>query len=378
VLGYSTTLIFGVLFASLTSLLFVSNVALAEGVDVKFNFNSAREFDSFYCVDKNNENKVKCPDFIEVERDLTSNVGSLFDQSDFKALDSLYLQHRDGKDKFKDGSSKLYNLEKMLENHFKVWQNWQSQLKILKRWQSENPKSVFAYISEAIYWCAYASMLEHALISKGKEESVRLLFDQRMKKAANVMQSLSAQAHENPTWYSLSIRIKNSIGNSKAELKKIFVSGQKTFPDNLGIYLAMAEAFEPRWGGSESAFDQFATEASRLSDKFDGEAMYARIYSTESAKSNLSFKLGKEFPNTQRLLLSFSKLNALYPNSETILNEYLHFVCKKGDAFNYEKLRKQLGIYVQSSVFTNPSVEVCDKKFSPTTRPISDKLAFQR
>jgi Domain of unknown function (DUF4034) len=377
-LGFSKTLIFTVLFVSLTSLLFVSNFALAEGVDLKLNFNSAREVESFFCVDKTNESKVKCPDFIELERDLTSNGGAILDQNNFNTLDSLYLQLRDGKDKFKDGTSKLYNLEKVLENHFKSWQNWQSQLKTLKHWQSENPKSVFAHFAEAIYWCAYASMLEHALNRQGQAESVRLLFDQRMKKADQIMQSLSAEAHENPTWYSLSIRIKNSIGNNKAALKKLFVSGQKQFPDNLGIYFAMAEAFEPRWGGSESAFDQFAIEASRLSDKFDGDAMYARIYNTESAKSNLPFKLGREFPSMQRLLLSFSKLNALYPNSETIINEYLHFVCKKGDAFNYAKLRKQLGIYVQPSVFTNPSVEVCDKKFSPTTRPISDKLAFQR
>jgi Domain of unknown function (DUF4034) len=345
----------------------VQSQAIAN-VEVKPTFDSSRKLVSFHCIDKDTDLKVSCPDYIEVEMDHLSESGSLFNESRFSALDALYIQLRSGQDRFKDGTWKLSLLEKVIEDHFAGWKNWPEDLKRLKQWQGEHPESVFAKLAEVIYWCSYASTVEYGLNNPNVSESARSIFESRMKNADLVLESMTAQADANPSWYQLALRVKNALGVSKADLITLFEVGQKQFPEHLGIYHSMAQAFETKWGGTELAYDKFALVATKLTEKFQGGGMYARLYSTPSARANLPVKLDPSFPSTKQLLQSFAELHSRYPNSHSILNYYAHLTCKTGDAMKYDSLRKKLGIYVMQHVFTNPNIEVCDRKFAKNIR----------
>jgi hypothetical protein len=348
-------------------LIFAFSKAVAS-VEMKTTLGQDGAIVSYHCVDKNSESTVPCPDYLDVEADPTKYAYRFFEHGDFVELDRHYLRLRTGKDKFKDGSWKLSQLEQGLEDYFNRQRNWDEDLKKLKQWQRERPDSDFAKLAEVIYWCGYASLVEHGLKNSRESSSARAVLNQRLEKAADALGRATTQAGNNPSWYALSIRVKNRLGVSKTELKAIFSEGKKRFPEHLGIYHSMAEALEPRWGGSATAFDKFAVEVLTQTENFERGAIYARLYSTERARSNISHLPGKNIADFKLLLASYRELHALYPNSHKVMNYYAHVACKAGEAITYESIRKKLGLYILKNVFTNPSVEVCDRKFDKQIR----------
>jgi hypothetical protein len=137
-------------------------------------------------------------------------------------------------------------------------------LERIKTWQAQNPKSFIAKFSEASYWRAYAWNARGTAHSKNVPNEAWELYQSRLITALQVLTELYSDTEHHPSWFPMMIRVALSLGVEKNQIQAIFDQGQKRFPQYQSIYLAMAVALEPRWGGSVEMFDTFAENAVNL------------------------------------------------------------------------------------------------------------------
>src|SRR6185312_8266902 len=162
-------------------------------------------------------------------------------------------------------------------------------------------------------------------------------FGQRLKKADALMEEIRPRSKNYPAWYSRRITILLDLGR-KAEARKIFEEGARRFPEYQKIYLSMARAYEPKWGGSEESYEEFANEAARMTHNFEGMGMYARIYAKVDGRYGIPFDPeNSEFPSWEKLHAGYEDLMKKYPNSNWNMNMYASVACRSNDSALYRR-----------------------------------------
>lgn len=314
------------------------------------------------CSDEASGKPLDCPDAAVKDAKGKDPVQIAFNQEDYAELDKIFDRISSGEERFADGSSYLQTYLVALDEIYAARQRWDGDLGRIKQWQSERPASSAAKFAEARYWYTYAWQARgSAFASKVTKESWTL-FHERLAKANAVLDEMKPLAKQIPGWYTQKIQMATDAGDDKLA-RAMFDEGIAQHPHFYAIYLAMARSFQARWGGSDEALEQFADEAVKMAQGFEGRGIYSRIFSTVDNTHGTPFMSEKNpLPSWKKLNAGFAELIKLYPKSDKLLNQYTSVACRSDDSKLYRQLRTKLGAYLDEKMFTVVAVDVCDRR----------------
>lgn len=314
------------------------------------------------CTDEASGKSVECPEGAIEDASGSSPVQIAFNASNFEELDKIFNRVSSGEERFVDGASYLMSYLETLDKLYKGWKTWDQDLAKIKRWQSEHPASIGAKFAEARFWHTYAwSARGSAYASKVTKESWEL-FHERLAKANAVLDELKPHAKQIPGWYTQKIQLAIDTGDDKLA-RAMFEEGISLHRKFYPLYLVMARTYQPNWGGSDEEFEQFADDAVKLAQGFEGRGLYSRLFWAVDSTHGIPFISEQHpVPNWKKLKAGFTDLLKLYPKSDDILNQYTSVACRSNDSKLYRQLRTKLGDYLDESNFTIATVDVCDRR----------------
>jgi hypothetical protein len=280
----------------------------------------------------------------------------------FDEAEALFEKWISGTDRFPDGRWKLSMYEEGLERYFEdLDQAEEVTLAKIQRWQQLFPDSFAAKYAEALYWRQAAWKARGQYYANTVTKEGWVLFRERLAKADAILTKLEPKAVRYPTWYH--VRIANLIEQGRQdEAEKVYKEGQARFPDSHYIYLQMARAHQPKWGGSREAFDKFAREVAKHTAALEGNGMYARLYWMVDYTTDIPLESEQsKYPSWKLLKSGFEDLEKHYPGSIHNRRKYAAFACRSNESALYRKLRSEISVYAGvGEAFTVVPVDACD------------------
>jgi hypothetical protein len=222
--------------------------------------------------------------------------------------------------------------------------------------------------------------LAWAARGSGFAKSVRAqdwaLFRYRIHLAQAILDAVAPRASEHPYWYTQSIHVGLDGTTSVESLRTIFDDGARRFPEYQPLYASMLRVLMPRWQGSAEAVADFIEEVSRFRD----DSIYAQLY---AIYADLEGDQGNVFDGPAdwgRMRAGLQQLQARYPESDFILNQFAYLACRQGDAATYTMLRERMVERPSSTAWSevwspaacDTSIETATSMAGPVVTPMGD------
>ncbi|MES2260471.1 MAG: hypothetical protein V4724_18270 [Pseudomonadota bacterium] len=294
----------------------------------------------------------------------------MWQKSDFDGLETQLQSWCKGKERFRDGRSKLLLFETSLHSMFINWKSWDADRAKLERWKAERPGTLSQAMAETIFWRAYAWNARGSGYAHKVPKEAWELFGQRMAMAGARLEQSKALSGACPLWHSLNITTLLESGAEREKIEAAYQRAVQAFPADLDIHAAMGRVYSSRWGGSDKAFDSFARRAAFLTRSVEGDGMYARLYWIEDCNCDtvIQFSQERKFPDWKLIKSGFQDLAQRYPGDAWNRNKFASFACRAYDKSTYLALRGELGKVIYPSLWPDSySVEVCDRRFMVQT-----------
>jgi hypothetical protein len=314
------------------------------------------------CVRAGTSKSIECPDTLQFEQAGAWFVDSAQSHRRFDTLDQLYARWCSGKDRFPEGTWKLAKYEAKWEELFRVWNDWERYDRFLKDWKAARPGSEAARFTEAVYWHTYAWSARGGNYANTVSAEGWALFNERLKKAHAILAAPRAAGQDCAAWYPLQIDVAHLLGK-QAEARAAFDKGSKLYPEYHQIYFAMARGFEPKWGGTAAAYDAFAEQVTRMTSRFEGRGMYARMYWIQDCAHCMPFNPDNpKSPTWNKLRAGYDALLKKYPGNFHITNQYASVACRSSDSAAYRALRNKTTPFLIEENFRVVPVRACDRR----------------
>ena len=128
----------------------------------------------------------------------------------------------------------------------------------------------------------------------------------------------------------------------------------------------MSRVTYPQWGGAPGELERFARQAVKLSQREEGNALYARILWFADCNCDWSIGFGQPGDPDWKLMKSgFEELLKRYPDQVYNRNRFAYYACRANDAVTYAKLRRELGDNIINLQWPSSwSVDVCDRRMA--------------
>jgi len=294
------------------------------------------------------------------------NKGRLLSETErFSLIDAGYRKHCAGETPTKSGSWTLVSYNKGFSAQLDGWQFRPDDLASLEDWAKYVPDSSGGQWAVARYWYLYGWKARSSRAASDVSESAWKLFRERLAKADESLTLAETRPIGCPLVSALRLELMLMQSDTKGEMRKSFNDAQKKYPGYHPLYFAMARRYEPRWGGSEREFERFAQDVIKLASNPEGVGMYVRLYVNADEQNGL--RLNKETlkPKWKTFQSGFEKLLKLYPNSETLVFQYIDFACRVGDSKTYRRLRPRAIGFEESYAFREP-LDACDAAYGWT------------
>lgn len=276
-----------------------------------------------------------------------------------------------------DGQPELLVFPSAFYWMFDAWRDWSRVETQLKKWRSASPDSAARALAEVIYWNRYAWYGRGGGYANTVPESAWELFRERLAKASIRLQESKAVAGNCPLWHNLNITNLIESGASRATLNAAYAEAVKAFPASQQVHFAMARAMETKWGGKPGEFDRFARQAVKLSQREEGDGLYARLFWSADCNCDDALTFGRPGdPDWKTMKAGFEDLLKLYPDEIYNKNKFASFACRANDRVTYAKLRGELGDNIVEHLWpASWKVEVCDREMSksPANVPAREK-----
>lgn len=170
----------------------------------------------------------------------------------------------------------------------------------------------------------------------------------------------------NPLLYVLSLDVGLDQSQDPEKLRGIFDRARARFPAYHPLYRRMLRILMPRWGGSYEKVDEFVNVMSNRSSSTPDLVLYARLYWMYAGLERDDINIFDDaLANWPTMRAGFTRMTALYPRSDLVLNAFAKFACDGGDADAYAKLRPLLSKRLSATAWSQKvTVQSCDKKFA--------------
>lgn len=320
------------------------------------------------CANMESSRLVPCPGSVMFFSEGQALAQGAFYGGKFEELDNLYSKWCSGKDRFPDGSWKLVEFGRGLDNLISSWETWSKHLEVIKKWQQARPDSAAARYIEAVYWHTYAWKARGTGYADTVSREGWEIFHERLEKSKEILDKLISEKPTCPSPYVLVLHVMTELGASESQFRSAYSDGIKRYPEYHNIYFAMARHYEPKWGGSIQQYEKFANEVVELTKSFEGLGMYARIYWLVDNHKGIPFKgENSGSPSWAKLKKGYEDLMRLYPSSMHNLGKFVGVVCRSNDSALYRKLRPKIVGYENDAEMLDP-IDVCDRRhhWNPT------------
>jgi len=157
-------------------------------------------------------------------------------------------------------------------------QYWSDLKSKLLQWSALDPNVSFPHI-------LYAEILIHeAWMYRGSGWGYQVRaedwkpFYEKIEEARAYLEKFNRFKTVDPHWYETMLTIARAQGWAIDEFYKLFDESLVNHAQFYEIYFRAINYLQPKWHGSVEEIEKFATYATKKSEKYEGQGMYARIY----------------------------------------------------------------------------------------------------
>lgn len=301
-------------------------------------------------------------------REIGCRAQRLFEQGDYRELESLMRDKSAHLNDLPDGSSSLSAIFGSLSTQiFYGGYELDALLGRTADWRRTVEDPLMAEFVEVLIFQQWAwGARGH---SGANEVSAQqwYFFSHRTEMAAAGLRAIEATGQENPIWHHLSIDIALDQSEKVPKIRAIFDRGIERFPTYHPLYAGMLRVLMPRWSGSYEEVDRLIETVTHRTVYDQDTELYARLYWTyfvlEMDTTNI-FRDGRAGWNN--LDIGFDELEKRYPHSDYLLNAHAVMACVAGDPATYAELRPMVTIRMSQSAWSDGwSLTKCDGQMQP-------------
>jgi len=195
----------------------------------------------------------------------------------------------------------------------------------------------------------YGSMLiEHAWFFRGTgmaktvDEENWTPFREYLEKARLYLAEIEDLGEIDPQWYSEMLVVARAQHWSLGEFMDLVYQGLDLHPYYYDIHAGAVAYLLPKWHGSVTVVEEFASISAKYTREIDGDSMYARVLWQLSYEQLGKDLFTKSHTDWARMSASIDDLLARYPD-EFNLNKSARFACMAGDKAKTRELFARIG-----------------------------------
>ncbi len=219
---------------------------------------------------------------------------------------------------------------------------WKTVMNAVKEWTQKAP-SPAAFISVARLYIDWGGQHRGEGLGREVNPAEWAPFFDKIHAARLVLEQSKVQASIDPEWYRMMLRIAKLEGWKPDEREALYKEALTRFPHYEELYFEMADAEQPKWGGSWAKFDAVARLAARKNKPAEGSALLARVYVMTEPGCGCSI-LDESTVRWSQLKDGFASLVHLYPTQWNI-SGFAYFACMAKDRQTTKALMEQLREY---------------------------------
>lgn len=225
-------------------------------------------------------------------------------------------------------------------------QTWLDRQNLIDEWNEAVPGSAAASIAAADFQISYAWHARgNGYANEVTDEGWRL-FAERTAKARSLLEQPAVMADRSPARYGLMMQIALMQSWKPKDYDKLYAEAAGKYPLYYDIYFQRKTYYSPQWNGTEGDFDKVVADAVKRTHKHIGQAMYARLHSSNSDLNQ--FTDGRT--DWKRMKKGFQDLIAAYPDSWN-RNNYAMFACRANDWATFKEQAALFGDDVKMTVW---------------------------
>lgn len=294
----------------------------------------------------------------EITLDL-QNMGpqtvSMLRKKEYEKLEKQAAEFRKSKEAYASGRWKLDTFYRSFSEHAhgKLKQEeFEERIKMVKDWIQARPNDIASKVALSGLYQKYAWHARGGGYAGTVKEEGWKLMAERNGAALKILNELRAKPQHDPRMFYLLLQVAKDESFDKPKYDEIFQASLREFPTYRSSYFSKVLDLQPRWGGEDGEWEEFAkAEADKLKgaegDKLYAQLVWAVIYTGWYRGDNL-FKIFKL--DSQRALAGMAAIRKEYPKSFEALSANCSMAIQAGDyelaAKLFQELEGQMAHYV--------------------------------
>ncbi len=263
-------------------------------------------------------------EWTQARSEIGSKVLSLLNAGGFAALDTMAGEFRRSQAEFANGYWRLSIFYRELGDlePLPSEEDWAERIRLLRRWQTEDPKSITANVTLAIALVNYAWYERGAKIAKRIPPWQNSAIREPLLEASQILRSAYDLPERCPFWYSAWMVKAMLARDTREAYDAVFAEAVSKYPTYTPFYFLKAWRLLERWYGGPGEWEAFAKQSADEAGGEAGDILYARILwwiHDERFYNNPIEGTAMEWPRAQR---GFEAIRRRYPASLQALSEY--------------------------------------------------------
>lgn len=193
-------------------------------------------------------------------------------------------------------------------------------------WTIEHPKSALAHALYAAALSAHGWSYRGSGYANTVPPQAWADFRKYVQRAIEHMTANAEVAFTASTSHLWMIGFARSAGWDADKRLAIGLDGLRVNPEEDGLYLEIALALLPKWGGSVTALDRFIQDVVTRTEKQRGLEMYARLYADASEEQFEHRIFEDSAARWPKMKQGFDDMLKRYPDPQNI-NRFAYFAC---------------------------------------------------
>lgn len=231
--------------------------------------------------------------------------------------------------------------------------HWVAMEKKAERWQQMYPKSSVAAFARNEAFIGHAYFFRGSRYARDVDQAMWKPFKAYIDRAFNALASQENQIVRDQAWYCAMIRVAQYQDIDASQFAQLVDEASSKYPSYYEIYFFAANKLAPKWGGSFEAFDWLANLAVSKTRKTEGMALYTRLYWSIAQGDFQDDLFTRTNADWKKMKLGFDDIVKSYPD-EWNLNNYAWFACMARDRPTLERVFKQIGEDINTTLWNGP------------------------
>jgi hypothetical protein len=224
----------------------------------------------------------------ETYGDAVSAIGSAMQRHDFVKLDRMYDEFVHDKVRASDGTWMIEAFQFTVSGWAKSGgpkpKDEAAIESFFAEWKEKSPESRLRPVAYVTVWATTAWKARGGEVASKVTPEGWEGFKRGLERAEQGLRASEDVGQDSPMWHYENFVVAASSGMPRAELDRRFEAGVARFPTFRPFYYERMNFLLPQWGGDFDQVDAFIEAAVRRTERTDGKAFYAWLY-TKMAQS---------------------------------------------------------------------------------------------